>query len=142
MPVEHHEKSARHLQISIPDGYLSLQADNELHPRAIVYGLKIWIRLGAFLSYCDPLQPISAHAREIEGGYGEERPPFVSESSGKKEIGGDLRMTNRLLHLPFKAVDRTRGWSKSHNVLDLLMLGENEFIARCRAEGNFSLIVT
>jgi hypothetical protein len=48
-----------------------------------------------------------------------------------EEINDVLQMTNRLLHVPPKAEMDGTGWSKSHKIMDLLILYEDDFIAKC-----------
>jgi hypothetical protein len=65
------------------------------------------------------------------------RPPFISQICTNEEIDAVLQMTNSLLQIPHEAeIDGTR-WSKSHNVLELLSLYEDDFILKCSHNGIF-----
>jgi hypothetical protein len=103
------------------------------------------------MSDCDHVQWISAQIRKTSGGHRKEeatvylrnyREDEMDEMNEMDEIDRALQMTNRLGHILPKAGNDGTGWSKSHNIIDLFILYEDEFSARYNAEKSFSLVVT
>jgi hypothetical protein len=88
------------------------------------------------------MQRTPADDPQMKGRYGKEEAPFIDEIYTNNEAAGALQMTNTLLCVPPKAGNDGKGSSKSNNVLELFRLYQDMFIAKCHAEGNFSVVVT